>query len=127
MAYIPYTSQQAVKERILAHKAAQAAERADAVRADTSNTSVCPEPVEGQGHQASVLRPSASSGPRHERDNETGNLPALIADLPGDSTRAPQTQFGREPQTWFLSHLATTGSARGHAADKPFSYTPCFL
>ena len=42
----------------------------------------------------------------------TPNLPALIAALPGDDTRAPQTGFTRERQAEFLRALADGGSAR---------------
>lgn len=46
----------------------------------------------------------------------TPNLPALIAALPGDDTRAPQTEFTRGCQVRFLENLSLTGSVRSAAA-----------
>ena len=46
----------------------------------------------------------------------TPNLPALIAALPGDETRAPQTEFTRGRQVRFLENLSLTGSVRSAAA-----------
>ncbi len=46
----------------------------------------------------------------------TPNLPALIAALPGDGTRAPQTEFTRGRQVRFLENLSLTGSVRSAAA-----------
>jgi len=46
----------------------------------------------------------------------TPNLPALIADLPGDDTRAPQTEFTRDRQVRFLENLSLTGSVRSAAS-----------
>ena len=46
----------------------------------------------------------------------TPNLPALIADLPGDDTRAPQTEFTRARQVRFLENLSLNGSVRSAAA-----------
>jgi hypothetical protein len=43
------------------------------------------------------------------------NLPALIADLPGDETRAPQTQFTLDLRVAFLEALAVSGSVRSAA------------
>ena len=45
----------------------------------------------------------------------TPNLPALITALPGDHTRAPQTEFTRERQVVFLENLSVTGSVRSAA------------
>ncbi|QZH74395.1 MAG: hypothetical protein JY451_12000 [Erythrobacter sp.] len=42
-------------------------------------------------------------------------LPALVAALPGDHTRAPQTEFIRERQVRFLENLSVTGSVRSAA------------
>lgn len=42
----------------------------------------------------------------------TPNLPALITALPGDATRAPQTEFDRARQVLVLKHLSVTGSVR---------------
>ena len=46
----------------------------------------------------------------------TPNLPALITALPGDHTRAPQTEFTRARQVLFLENLSVTGSVRSAAA-----------
>lgn len=46
----------------------------------------------------------------------TPNLPALIGALPGDHTRAPQTEFTRARQVLFLDNLSVTGSVRSAAA-----------
>jgi hypothetical protein len=45
----------------------------------------------------------------------TPNLPALITALPGDHTRAPQTEFTRARQVLFLQNLSVTGSVRSAA------------
>lgn len=46
----------------------------------------------------------------------TPNLPALSTALPGDHTRAPQTEFIRARQVLFLENLSITGSVRSAAS-----------
>lgn len=46
----------------------------------------------------------------------TPNLPVLIAALPGDTTRGPQTEFSRARQVLFLENLSVTGSVRSAAS-----------
>lgn len=46
----------------------------------------------------------------------TPNLPALITALPGEASRAPQTEFTRARQVLFLDNLSVTGSVRSVAA-----------
>lgn len=46
----------------------------------------------------------------------TPNVPALITALPGDATRAPQTEFDRARQILFLENSAVTGSVRSAAS-----------
>ncbi|TMM50191.1 hypothetical protein [Qipengyuania marisflavi] len=43
------------------------------------------------------------------------NLPALISAIPGDHTRAPQTEFVRARQVVFIDRLSVTGSVRAAA------------
>lgn len=52
----------------------------------------------------------------------TPNLPALITALPGDHTRAPQTEFTRARQVLFLENLSVTGSVRSAAASAQVSH-----
>ena len=51
--------------------------------------------------------PAASPAP--------ANFPALVEDLPGDETRAPQTQFTLDLRIAFLEALAVSGSVRSAA------------
>ncbi|MBD3730300.1 MAG: hypothetical protein IE933_11395 [Sphingomonadales bacterium] len=56
----------------------------------------------------------------------TPNLPTLIADLPGDRTRAPQTEFVRERQVEFLENLSITGSVRSAASAAGVSHQTAY-
>ena len=62
----------------------------------------------------SPIEPSAQP-PEASADARHANLPALIEALPGDDTRAPQTEFTRARQAAFLAALAESGSARAAA------------
>ncbi len=56
----------------------------------------------------------------------TPNLPALIADLPGDRTRKPQTEFVRARQVAFLENLSITGSVRSASAAAGVSHQTAY-
>lgn len=56
----------------------------------------------------------------------TPSLPALITALPGDETRAPQTEFTRERQVPFLENLSVTGSVRSAAAASGVSHQSAY-
>ncbi|MGX7895685.1 hypothetical protein [Tsuneonella sp. HG222] len=56
----------------------------------------------------------------------TPNLPALIAAMPGDRTRKPQTEFTRERQVLFLENLSVTGSVRSAAAAAGVSHQTAY-
>ncbi len=59
--------------------------------------------------------PAAGAAPPPPAREAVSNLPALIADLPGDETRAPQTQFTLDLRIAFLETLAVSGSVRSAA------------
>lgn len=54
------------------------------------------------------------------------NLTALIAALPSDETRAPQTQFTLDLQIAFLKSLAVSGSVRSAARRVRVSHQTCY-
>ena len=56
----------------------------------------------------------------------TPNLPALISAIPGDHTRAPQTEFVRERQVVFLENLSVTGSVRSAACAAGVSHQSAY-
>jgi hypothetical protein len=56
----------------------------------------------------------------------TPNLPALITALPGDHTRAPQTEFDRARQVLFLENLSITGSVRSAASAAQVSHQSAY-
>ena len=56
----------------------------------------------------------------------TPNLPALIDALPGDHTRAPQTEFTRARQVRFLENLSLSGSARSAASAAGVSHQTAY-
>jgi hypothetical protein len=56
----------------------------------------------------------------------TPNLPALITALPGDHTRAAQTEFTRARQVLFLDNPSVTGSVRSAAASGGVSHQSAY-
>ncbi len=57
----------------------------------------------------------ASPGPAPATSRAPASFPALVEDLPGDETRAPQTQFTLDLRIAFLEALAVSGSVRSAA------------
>ena len=57
----------------------------------------------------------ASPGPAPAVSRAPASFPALVEDLPGDETRAPQTQFTLDLRIAFLEALAVSGSVRSAA------------
>ena len=75
--------------------------------------------------------PSADGAAPHEAPASAGaratpNLPALISAIPGDHTRAPQTEFVRARQVVFLENLSVTGSARSAACAAGVSHQSAY-
>lgn len=58
--------------------------------------------------------------------NTPANLPALVTALPGDATRAPQTEFTRARQVDFLENLSVTGSVRSAASAARVSHQTAY-
>ena len=56
----------------------------------------------------------------------TPSLPSLVAELPGDETRAPQTEFTRDRQVTFLENLSVTGSVRSAASAAQVSHQTAY-
>ncbi len=76
------------------------------------------ETLDGRERLVGVLRArgdGGASGAAAPGDVSASGLPALIADLPGDDSRAPQTQFTLDLRIAFLESLAVTGSVRSAA------------
>ena len=57
----------------------------------------------------------ASPAPAPAASPAPASFPALVEDLPGDETRAPQTQFTLDLRIAFLEALAVSGSVRSAA------------
>ena len=57
----------------------------------------------------------ASPAPAPTASPSPASFPALVEDLPGDDTRAPQTQFTLDLRIAFLEALAVSGSVRSAA------------
>ena len=57
----------------------------------------------------------ASPAPAPTASPSPASFPALVEDLPGDETRAPQTQFTLDLRIAFLEALAVSGSVRSAA------------
>ena len=57
----------------------------------------------------------ASPDPAPAAPPAPASFPALVEDLPGDETRAPQTQFTLDLRIAFLEALAVSGSVRSAA------------
>ena len=58
---------------------------------------------------------AASPDPAPAASPAPASFPALVEDLPGDETRAPQTQFTLDLRIAFLEALAVSGSVRSAA------------
>ena len=58
---------------------------------------------------------AASPDPAPTASPAPASFPALVEDLPGDETRAPQTQFTLDLRIAFLEALAVSGSVRSAA------------
>lgn len=76
-----------------------------------------PEPCAEPAPAPADLPPAAaaSSDPAPAASPAPANFPALVEDLPGDETRAPQTQFTLDLRIAFLEALAVSGSVRSAA------------
>lgn len=79
---------------------------------------LCAEPA----HAPADLTPAdltsaaaASPDPAPAASPAPASFPALVEDLPGDETRAPQTQFTLDLRIAFLEALAVSGSVRSAA------------
>ena len=68
----------------------------------------------------------ASAGEQGRAATAAPNLPALISAIPGDHTRAPQTEFVRERQVVFLENLSVTGSVRSAASAAGVSHQSAY-
>ena len=73
----------------------------------------CAEPVPAPAD----LTPAAATSPdpAPAASPAPASFPALVEDLPGDETRAPQTQFTLDLRIAFLEALAVSGSVRSAA------------
>ena len=76
-----------------------------------------PEPCAEPAPAPADLTPAAaaSPGPAPATSPAPASFPALVEDLPGDETRAPQTQFTLDLRIAFLEALAVSGSVRSAA------------
>ena len=68
----------------------------------------------------------AFAGDRSGVGEWVADLPALVTALPGDHTRAPQTEFVRERQVVFLENLSVTGSVRSAATAAGVSHQTAY-
>ncbi len=73
------------------------------------------QPANPRADTVAALHRRGQGQPEPTTNVPTPNLPALIADLPGDETRAPQTQFTLDLRVAFLEALAVSGSVRSAA------------
>ena len=73
----------------------------------------CAEPAPAPADLTSAA--GASPGPAPAVSRAPASFPALVEDLPGDETRAPQTQFTLDLRIAFLEALAVSGSVRSAA------------
>lgn len=73
----------------------------------------CAEPASAPADLTSAA--AASFGPAPATSPVPASFPALVEDLPGDETRAPQTQFTLDLRIAFLEALAVSGSVRSAA------------
>ena len=76
-----------------------------------------PEPCAEPAPAPADLTPAAAASPdpTPAASPAPANFPALVEDLPGDETRAPQTQFTLDLRIAFLEALAVSGSVRSAA------------
>ena len=76
-----------------------------------------PEPCAEPAPAPADPTPAAavSPGPAPAASPSPASFPALVEDLPGDETRAPQTQFTLDLRIAFLEALAVSGSVRSAA------------
>ena len=77
----------------------------------------CPSGSSSRAADVSASRGAGAQAP---------NLPALITAIPGDHTRAPQTEFIRERQVVFLENLSVTGSVRSAASAAGVSHQTAY-
>ena len=75
----------------------------------------CAEPAPAPAPADLTPAATASPGPAPAASPAPANFPALVEDLPGDETRAPQTQFTLDLRIAFLEALAVSGSVRSAA------------
>ncbi|PNQ76790.1 hypothetical protein BA950_06075 [Erythrobacter sp. SAORIC-644] len=85
---------------------AEAARRAE-TRAKAAKPPAAPIPENPAAGASPAPAPAVSPAP--------ASFPALVEDLPGDETRAPQTQFTLDLRIAFLEALAVSGSVRSAA------------
>ncbi len=76
-----------------------------------------PEPCAEPAPAPADLTPAAAASPdpAPAASPAPASFPALVQDLPGDETRAPQTQFTLDLRIAFLEALAVSGSVRSAA------------
>lgn len=73
----------------------------------------CAEPVPAPADLTPAAAPLPDPAPA--ASPAPASFPALVEDLPGDETRAPQTQFTLDLRIAFLEALAVSGSVRSAA------------
>ena len=137
MSFMPARQGRFVSAAELAEVAARHAE----ARATAAKASVAPPPENPRDRSAAALRQrgegqgappppcaqpapapadltpaaGASPDPAPAASPSAARFPALVEDLPGDETRAPQTQFTLDLRIAFLEALAVSGSVRSAA------------